>query len=219
MKYVTVKSGPATDLSDTLLRLAEIGPRLVLMSMENSLCMAKETTDLLCLLPKIQICLPKLCVPCEIPETECPPRCVCELEWEACVGEQLQATIQITNTAAVARTFNFSATPFQGPGNPNKSVQLTPASATLQPNRSVTVNVSFTVTPEFQQGHNYNAEVLIAGAYEQCVRVEMYVRREQRPHCVVKQGEIPTRIVAHDWWKHFQCIELCEPPIKGPAVH
>jgi len=218
LKYDTHKSEFATDLCDSLQKLAAIGPKLVLMSVEGGI---REANHILCTsLPKINLGIPNLCPPCDIPETECPPHCVCEIGWKACRGQRLQATIQVKNTAKVARPFNFTATPFQGPGNPNKAVELAPPNALLQPRQSVTVTVTFTVAPEFQAGQFYYAEVLITGAYEQCVRLLMHIYPEVTPHCVVEQGAIPTRIRAHRWYDHFQCEELCEEPRyvqTGPA--
>lgn len=213
MKYQTIESNCATELSDSLQRLVEIGPKLVLMSVESGLSVARDATHLFThSLPRIHLGIPYACLPCEIPETECPPHCVCELEWKACRRQNLQATIHVKNTARVARQFTFKATPFQGPGNPNVAVQLTPSNKLLQPRESVAVAVNFTVTPEFQAGQLYYGEVLITGAYEQCVRLVLHIHPEVTPHCIVEQGEIPTRIRAHRWYDHFQCEELCEEP-------
>lgn len=213
MKQRYVRSACATDLSDSLRRLTEIGPKLVLMSVESGLNVAKDATNLVCAsLPRIPLCIPDICLPCDIPETECPPYCVCEIEWKACRGQKLEATIHVKNIAKVARPFTFAATPFQGPGNPSAAVQIAPPNIVLQPKQSVTITVTFTVGPEFQPGQLYYAEVLITGAYEQCVRLLLHVRQEVTPHCVVEQGEIPTRIRAHRWYHHFQCEEPCDEP-------
>ena len=214
MKHVTTKSECSPELSDCLIKLTEFGPKLVLLSVESGLKAVKEASNLL----THSLCLPKICLPCDIPETECPPYCVCDIEWHACRGQQLKATIQVRNTARVARPFTFTATPFQGPGNPNMAVDLAPPNTVLQPNQTVVVNVTFTVTPEFQAGQYYYGEVVITGAYAQCVRLLMHVRPEETPHCVVDQGEIPTRIRAHRWYHHFQCEEPCAEPAGHSTV-
>ncbi len=51
---------------------------------------------------------------CEIPETECPPRCVCQIVWYAARGEHVKATMTLTNTAKKTQTFSIAAAPFKG---------------------------------------------------------------------------------------------------------
>jgi len=191
------------------------------LSAESSRSFAKEAAGLLptVSLPKLHIGLPRCnCPSCAIPETECPPRCVCDLEWEACPGEKLQATITVRNTSSTTRLFHFSSTVFQGPGNPNVPLSLSPTSANLAPNQAITIAVSFGVGANFQPGQAYHAEVLITGAYEQCVDVILRVRAATQPHCDVEQGDIPKRIHAHQWYHHFQCEEPCFHPPQHPGT-
>jgi hypothetical protein len=151
---------------------------------------------------------------CAIPETECPPRCVCQIEWEARRGEGLRATIRVTNVGQQARPFTFQAGSFQGSsGDTGVVPTLSPAAATLKPNESVVVGVGLEVGESFQPGQDYDSEVLIRGAYEQCVTLKLHVQPARATHCEVRQGEIPTRIRAHHWYDHFQCEELCFEPV------
>lgn len=216
MSQGNVKSRENTELEDTLLRLIDFGPRLMSLSAERSRSFAQEAAGLLpaVSLPKLHIGLPRCnCPSCAIPEKECPPRCVCDLEWDACPGEKLQATITVRNTSSTARLFHFTSTVFQGPGNPNVPLTLVPTSANLAPNQAITITASFGVGANFQPGHAYHAEVLITGAYEQCVDVTLRVRAAAaHPHCDVDQGDMPKRIHAHQWYHHFQCEEACFPP-------
>jgi hypothetical protein len=152
---------------------------------------------------------------CEIPETECPPFCVCEIAWEGTRGEHVKATIGLTNTRTVPQVFTLTATTFHGPdGDTGAAAAVAPAAVPLQAGQSTTVTVSFTVPEQFTSGATYDAEVLITGLYEQCVMLSLRVRPV--PHCDVQQGEIPTRIRAHRWYEHFQCEELCFEPARGP---
>lgn len=152
---------------------------------------------------------------CGIPETECPPYCVCQIDWEGTRGGQLHATIRLTNTGKEGRHFAFEAGPFQGSsGDTGVVPSLSPSVLTLHPNESGVVNVSVEVGEQFQPGGDYGTEVKIRGLYEQCVRLRLRVRPEQKPHCEVQQGEIPRRIRAHHWYDHFQCEELCFEPIR-----
>jgi hypothetical protein len=150
---------------------------------------------------------------CEIPETECSPRCVCELEWDACEGDTVTGTIEIRNTGKENRNFKLSASPFRSQRGDSGAVpQLMPNSFALAPGEAKTVTVSVHVDPSFDPNDVYRSEVKIVGRYEQCVRLTLNIRRKVQPHCEVAQGEIPTRIVAHQWYDHFQCEELCFEP-------
>lgn len=146
---------------------------------------------------------------CHIPETECPPRCVCHIRWEAAPGQKQQSTIRVANTGRTARTFHFSAGPFQGPGNPAGFLSVTPASASLQPGQSTVVTAAFTPTSAFQVGETYESEMVIRGAYEQCVCFSLTVVSEHHAHCEVEQADPPLHIKAHHWYDHFQCVEAC----------
>lgn len=152
---------------------------------------------------------------CHISETECPPYCVCQINWEATRGEHLRATIHVTNTGNQARSFAFLADPFHGPsGDTGVVPSLNPSTATLKPNESVVVNAGLDVGEQFQPDGTYSTEVKIQGLYEQCVRLQLDVQAERVPHCEVRQGEIPTRIRAHHWYDHFQCEEPCFEPVR-----
>jgi hypothetical protein len=149
---------------------------------------------------------------CAIPETECPPRCVCVVTWEAMPGETPGLTLRIRNASKVARTFSVSSTPFTGAGGSPGKIALEPASLSLPAGHSGVVNGTFTV-PKVDTG-DYESEILVQGAYEQCVRVILKIRSEKtcgddRCTCEVVQGDPPVRIRAHHWYDHFQCTEPC----------
>ena len=44
---------------------------------------------------------------CEIPETTCPPYCVCELGLEGARGDEVAGTITVTNTRKTAQVFTL----------------------------------------------------------------------------------------------------------------
>lgn len=147
---------------------------------------------------------------CEIPETPCPPRCVCDIVWEAAVGEHTNATITLTNTAKKAQVFTLAATAFQGPsGDTSITVSISPSSVNLGPNQSATVALGLDVSDKFVAGDSYSAELTVAGQYEQCVRLQLDVLATLGHHCDLQQGDIPTHIRAHRWYDHFQCEEPC----------
>jgi hypothetical protein len=221
MNRVSLKVTPGTDLQSLLQELATLGPKLMFDLGPKLVSMtAKTTRDFLAsagelitaTLPKIEIpAFPKHC--CEIPETECPSCCVCEICWKACPRGTAEANIKVINTGTATRNFTFSATPFSGPGNPATTFHVSPASASLAPNASVNVTAAFTVTSEFQPGGRYEAELRVFGAYEQCVRITLDIEPAAKDcaveHCEVKAGDLPVRIRAHQWYEHFQCTEPC----------
>ena len=168
--------------------------------------------------PVMASVMPGSCCDCEIPETDCPPYCVCEIAWEGAPGDKLKATIQLTNTRQVPQAFSLSAGSFQGPtGNTGAAVALAPAAVNLPAGQSTTIAVTFQVPVTFTSGSVYDSEITIAGLYDQCVKVTLRVRATAPdPHCDVKQGEIPTRLRAHRWYHHFQCEEPCFEPARTP---
>jgi len=150
---------------------------------------------------------------CEIPETACPPRCVCQIVWNAARGEHVNATITLTNTAKKTQTFNIAVTSFKGPGgDTGVTATVTPASVSLNANQSATIAVALDVTDKFDAASTYGAEVTLTGQYEQCIELRLCVRPSQAHHCEVRQGDIPTHIRAHRWYDHFQCEEPCFEP-------
>jgi hypothetical protein len=137
---------------------------------------------------------------------------VCEVSWEAKAGETPTLTLRVTNSSKSTRTFQVHATPFAGPGGSPGTLSLTPSSLTLQPGHSDFVSAKFTV-PNVPDG-DYHAEIVVKGAFEQCVCVGLRVRCGKtccNEHCTcdVVQGDPPVRIRAHEWYHHFQCIEPC----------
>lgn len=168
--------------------------------------------------PVMASAMPASCCDCEIPETNCPPECVCEIVWEGAPGDKLKAAIQLTNTRQVPQVFTLSAGPFKGPsGGTGAAVVLDQAAVQLPAGQSTTISVKFQVPPTFVGGSVYDSEVQIAGLYEQCVKVTLRVLAQvPDPYCDVKQGEIPTCIRAHRWYHHFQCEEPCFEPARKP---
>jgi hypothetical protein len=173
---------------------------------------AAAASSMMPAIPSLSSMMPKTTC-CEIPETDCPPRCVCQIVWCAARGEHVTATIALTNTAKKTQTFNIAATSFKGPdGDTGVTATVTPASVNLNPNQSATIAVALEVNDKFDVGTTYGSEVTLTGQYEQCVELRVCVRPTQLHHCEVRQGDIPTHIRAHRWYHHFQCEEPCFEP-------
>jgi len=151
---------------------------------------------------------------CEVPTTDCPPYCVCEMKWEALSGEHLQGTLRVTNTSKQAQNYNFVPEAFVGPcGSSAIKTSLKPNTASIAAGDSATITVIIEVPAELQTD-TYESKIKVRGLYEQCVKLQVNVKQRCKPHCDVKQGEIPKRIVEHNWYDHFQCEELCFEPIS-----
>jgi hypothetical protein len=148
---------------------------------------------------------------CGIPEQDCPPRCVCEIVWEACPGESLQATIGVRNTSSRARDFTFSAGQWTGAAGALPQLKVSPQSAHLNAGERTVVTLSLQLNSQAKAGQQHETEVALRGAYEQCVRVRLQVCDDSAAHCEVEQGDPPVRIRAHQWYDHFQCEEPCAP--------
>jgi hypothetical protein len=201
-----VKLEPQGGLANLLM----LGPKLITTSLAKTGELIQETMDILAKdMPTLSLTKKSSC--CDIPESDCPPRCVCEVHWEACHGEVIASTIRVINHSGREQNFAFSAGPFEGPSGEVIPLQVSPVSASLKPNESVLVTVRFTVTDTFQPGQPYVAEVLIVGAYEQCVRLTCKVQEPRVSYCEVEYTRPPTRLRAQHWYRHFQCEEPCLP--------
>lgn len=205
--------------------LAKVGPRLLSLSVDAFTDLLQGMAGVLgpVLSGGAVRCAPMPTRPtrsdcCAIPETECPPRCVCEITWEAARGESLRCSIRVVNSSVTARTFHLSASKFTGPsGSGAGTLTVSPKSLQLAGGSSGLVEAAFTVPDQMAAGY-YEAEIEVRGAYEQCLRVLLRVTEkpacgpEPPPcRCEITQGEPPVRIRAHHWYDHFQCTEPCLP--------
>jgi len=161
--------------------------------------------------------LPTLAKSCTIPTTQCPPYCICELTWEACEGEKLVGYIDVKNSGDDAVEFKLKAEPFHHDCQPTKiTAQLEKASFNLMPGETNRVTVAINLKgQELNFDTDYRAEIKVIGRYEQCVRLGFKVKAKRMPYCCIEHGEIPTRIVPHQWYHHFQCEQLCFKPVRG----
>jgi hypothetical protein len=153
---------------------------------------------------------------CKIPETACPPRCVCTMKLAAMTGQSVIAGIRVVNQAHETRTFALAATPFYS-GVSQAEFTFAPASLTLAPGKSGFAAGTLTIPTAFAKG-TYEAEITVTGAYEQCVKVGLEVGCDDHcsATCEVVECERYERIRAHHWYDHFQCVEDCGPPRLRP---
>ncbi len=141
---------------------------------------------------------------CAVPTQDCPPHCVAEICWDACPGETQRATITVKNTSTQTRAFTFTAGNL-GPA----TVDIAPPAAQIAAGQSVTLQVAVPAAAGLKEGETYTTEVLVRGAYEQCVKLKLRVARTEVPHLDLAQGEVPQRITELKWYRHWQCTDPC----------
>jgi hypothetical protein len=204
-------ASPDGNCNGSVQDLAAMGSDLLSLSIKASTDFVRSAADILTRSP-LCLKLPGLEPACRIPETDCPPRCVCRIDWEAARGDRRRHTIRVTNTADADIPFRLSATPFDGPDGPMDLLTLEPDRLVLKPGESGSATASLQISENMASGR-YRAEIRVAGRYEQCIEIRLTVREARRSVCEVSQGEIPVRIRAHRWYHHFQCAEPCFRPV------
>ncbi len=159
---------------------------------------------------------------CEIPETHCPPKCLGTICWRGCVGDVLTHTIHLTNTSSHQQVYTLSVTPFIAPGGGHLPIALDHKELTLAAGESGFVEAVVKIPDAFPAGH-YQTRILVTGMYEQYIDVKLCAHSRQECTLEVSQGDIPTRIHAHRWYHHFQCVEPCFPKadqrLVGEVMH
>ncbi len=152
---------------------------------------------------------------CEIPETTCPPRCACTLEWTVAPGDQRVGYFQLRNTADERVQYGFEASPFRSCRETlEQRPQVEPKGATLPAGGAQSMRVSFSTDETWRAGETYESEILVRGLYERCLCLRVQVSAEAEPCCRLEMGAIPQRIRADDWYRHFQCTEPCFQPVR-----
>jgi len=218
MSHVSVRPAPVAGRPRSIDDVIGVGLKLLSLSLDNVREVVRAIGPLLPAVPSfVAPRLPKC--GCEIPEQDCPPRCVCEVNWEAAASETLKLTIRVTNASHSSRTFHLQPTSFEGAAGSAGTVILAPASLTLSSGQAGYAYAAYTV-PKVADG-KYHAEIVVRGAYEQSICVTLNVQcqktcGEECPTCDVVQGEPPVRIRAHQWYHHFQCIEPCMAGERRP---
>lgn len=208
MKQTSAAAPAAADL-------LAVAPRLLVLSMESARDFVSRASATMPAMPSIATLRRSATgsddCGCDIPETDCPPHCVCELHWEGSPGETFRATIRVRNTGKVGRTFTIASTDLSSPLA--GKIAVAPGQLQLAPGASADVALAYTV-PAGSSAGDATAEVLVTGAYEQCVKVTLTVQREATITCEVAQGEPPRRVRTMHWYRHWQCEEPCDPPVR-----
>ncbi len=95
MSHATARQ-PSSTGQPSLDDLVGFGFKLLSLSIDTLRTVVQEAPRLL---PQSLDATPSRgqCV-CEIPETECPPRCICDVTWEATLGETPSLTVRVTNS-------------------------------------------------------------------------------------------------------------------------
>jgi hypothetical protein len=147
---------------------------------------------------------------CEIPETDCPPKYACTMRWRACLADVRHGEIRVRNTSQHPITYTLDATDFcHGKRSIGIKPTLTPQSVTVAAGQSTAVKVEVTVTEEAAVGQAFESDVRVRGMYDRYIRLVLLVEKCCDEICEFDHGEVPTRIRADNWHRHFQCTELC----------
>jgi len=137
---------------------------------------------------------------CGIPETDCPDRCACHIHWVGCAGDTFHYQLQISNVSKKQHEFTLKAKAFPCT---DKRVQVAPVQKTLAPGESFQAEVSFTIPDDFSGGL-YHGEIILTGAYEQCIGIHLGVKPRQAGCCHIEPDDVGKRNKAHHWSHHFQ---------------
>jgi hypothetical protein len=87
MSHTSVKHSSSTSsLTTSLEDLVGLGFKLILISLDNFRTLVQQVPTSLPQMPDLTSLRPKDPCCCHIPETECPPHCVCDVTWEATPG-------------------------------------------------------------------------------------------------------------------------------------
>ena len=194
----------ASERQSALANMATLGPKLLIETVKSMSGFLEQAIETSAKLPTGISILPQQT--CSVPETDCPPRCVCHITWEASHREKLSCNIKITNASDVQRLFTIKSLPFAG-----GTIQVNPDRITLEPGQTGYALAAYSVPENLTPGI-YKTEILVTGAYEQCISITLQVNGPESCECHIVQGEIPTRTVAHHWYDHFQCVEPCFRP-------
>lgn len=125
---------------------------------------------------------------CAIPESGCPPRVVGAISFKIGRGAVPEATIVVRNVGKSERAFSFVATELAGPSAGSAKLVVHPETKRLAPGEQVVVKVTLSDSKTLTPLQTYRAEILIRGAFEQCVTLTCEVGRDVYDECAVAQG-------------------------------
>lgn len=128
---------------------------------------------------------------CEIPETECPPRCVSGIAWKFGRGAVPMATVVVRNDGTTPRTFAFAARPLAGLHGGGATFVVRPSTATLPPGADVQVEIQLTETGGLVAGQEYHSEFLFTGSWEQCVPIVARILPDPFEKRELEQSDAP----------------------------
>jgi hypothetical protein len=129
------------------------------------------------------------CGCCEIPETHCPPRTAGHVHFKIGRGALAEAQISVRNVGKQARNFAFEPSALAGSNAGTAKLVATPANALLAPGQSVLVRVQLLDSAALSACQDYRAELVIRGAWEQCVKLYVQVSRDPYVECSVDQSD------------------------------
>ncbi|MFQ5560062.1 MAG: hypothetical protein ACE5FU_05685 [Nitrospinota bacterium] len=214
MEKMKSKTEDTSQLTDSFLRLAKLNTEI----MKNSITSMGPFVKAYAKLVEGVMLMPWRmgASRCTIPETKCPPYCVCTLTWHACEGDKRTGRIHIENTSRQPISYTIEAVSFRSGGKDSAvKPSISPDTLNIPAGKSAAVDVAVTVDNNFDPDRTYKSEVKIRGKYERCICLTLKVGSCCNEFCEIDHGDIPTRIRADQWYRHFQCTEECFEPANS----
>lgn len=142
-----------------------------------------------------------------------------KLAWEVQRGVLPSGRITVVNHGTEPQTFIATASQWVGPNGAAAAVELHPRTLTVAPGESGGIDVRIPDTMVLSPLQEYHCDVTLQGQAAHPVALRCEVERDPAGHLVVEQGELPTRLVAKEWYVHFQCTEDCDPTSTSQHEH
>lgn len=143
------------------------------------------------------------------------PSVAAPIHWKIQRGMTPEAQIVVRNLGEGTRTFHVTTSPLVGPDAQTATFALSPSTFDLAPKQHAVVSVRLTNTTALQPRQVYSSSLLIDGYYEDHIPLSCTIEPDATEHVRVSQGDPPTRIVAHQWYHHFQCTVPCAPEVHA----
>ena len=137
---------------------------------------------------------------CEIPPPCWEPQPIGDVTTRACPGDKAVLRLHVKNCGWQGRTITLDAT--------DKSVGVSPASATVGPYEEELVLVSLDVPAAATEGEKHSTVVWVRGCYVHYLRWTVDVTCTRAGCCDdVDVSDCPDLV--HHWYDHFYCDRPC----------
>ena len=138
---------------------------------------------------------------CTVPPPCWMPKMLGDISSYACGCSTVTVKIEVTNCDRVARTFSIRSDGVEG-------VKVAPESVNLNPMRRGTIEVSFKLPDEIDEGTEYETLLWIEGCNQHVLRWTIVAGKSGMDSThEVKVSDCPD--YRHHWYDHFYCNRPC----------